>query len=676
MKISQKSTTQSPSTHWSVCLSWYGLAVTAIVAVVAVTWQVTGFGPSSSQIAARYDLVPMAELLLSPERKENMAFLAGLTAGMVSLWACAIGSQRWPLSREVSRGLAVIGLACVVFVLNRIDWASGLPPIYSDLITFAALQPWSFCGLTILIGVVLFLAPNRFRVALCGVAGVASAFYLASLVFVTYHDPIIQNLHFEVFYYPIVQSYLGVPVGVEQPSQYGLYPILLSPLWWVLTPTPFVVSAVMATLFVGTMIAFGVFLAHFSKNPALGIAIVALGVVISLLWFPFWPGDRYFQMFPLRLVFPAIAMVMCIVSSTSERSLAASYFVLGTGLIWAIDGGVIALGLFAAFACARELGQRPFIRIVVRHALCAATGIGAALLVILAYFLVHAGAFPSVELLTFHIQVFSSGLVALPMPPWGVWIVPVVVYSASLFIGVRGLYAEPPRSLAQRDRDAALIAMAVFGVLLFRYYQGRSHLLILGFVSFPAVFCIGLLLDRLFRSFGQPGGDAPARYVVAGLFAPLLAALVFHAAHFSTLSRPWLLPILINWASPLETKITVINSEFAKIRRSPDDAMLVLAPYAAAMMLASRKPSPLFIDGICQIWRNKDRADANRFLESKNTRMVIFDADPSGSCSPAVPVPIGYPGSETSRLTSQGFVPLHMPDVVNQERYLKVYVRP
>jgi hypothetical protein len=204
----------------------------ACIAIAAIAgWLVAGPGPSTSKIAAQFDLTPLPQAALNPEPKENAAFLSGMLFGAIALWGCAIGSRSRHLPREIVGGLVAMGFAAVALVMYRLDWTTGLPPLTSDLLIFAAAQPWVFYGLALLFGLMLFLVSEQSQVKLCVLAGLASAIYLVSLVFVTYHDPIIQSVHFEVFYYPIVQSYLGVPIGVEQPSQYGLYPILLSPLW-------------------------------------------------------------------------------------------------------------------------------------------------------------------------------------------------------------------------------------------------------------------------------------------------------------------------------------------------------------------------------------------------------------------------------------------------------------
>ncbi len=331
----------------------------------------------------------------------------------------------------------------------------------------------------------------------------------------------------------------------------------------------------------------------------------------------------------------------------------------------------MALGLFGSFAASRDIGRLPLSKVVARHASCAAIGIGAALLLLIAYFLLRAGTMPSIGLLTYHIRLFSAGLMALPMPPWGVWIVPLVLYSATFFLGMRGLYATPTKPQAERNRDAALVAMTVFGALTFRYYQGRSHLLILSFISFPAFFCVGLLLDRLLRFYGRLRGSVIRQGIVACLFGPLLAGLLMHAQAFQTLSRPWLLGPLTHWTSPLELKMNAINAEFEKIRHSPDDTMLVMAPYSAEMMLASGKPSTLHVDGMCQMWRKKDGIAIIRNFEDQNTKMVVFESDPSGSCAN----PLAYVDQAIPGIVDRYFVVLPMPDLEAKEPNLKVLVR-
>ncbi|MCA1826298.1 MAG: hypothetical protein ABR567_13325 [Myxococcales bacterium] len=196
----------------------------------------------------------------------------------------------------------------------------------------------------------------------------------------------------------------------------------------------------------------------------------------------------YYQFFPLRTFWPAFFIWLVPLCAGPRRRLVlvAGYLLCGVALLWNVDQGLVVLIAWTAQLAYERLGDRwrPVLRHVVLHAaLAAATAAGS----VGAYVLfahARAGSWPDLSRLVFFQSVFYRfGFGMLPMRLGELWQPLILVYVLTVFACSR-------RALSGRTRGDApwKLFIALYGLGLFAYYQGRSSPKVLLAVLFPAVF--------------------------------------------------------------------------------------------------------------------------------------------------------------------------------------------
>jgi hypothetical protein len=472
-------------------------------------------------------------------------------------------------------------------------------------------------------------------------AGVPLAF-LVSTILVRNGDGYTTTTHFEVFSYPIFQDWLGAGLYLGddgQKSQYGMYPVFLRPIWALWGgPSPTAIGATMGVLLFCSEFALIAFMTRYTRRPVLGAVFALASILTSLLLYPFWPGDAYFEFFPTRLVFPGLAFVLLNWSFSRKRPFL-SYFLLAPGLLWNFESGIVALAAYASFtmAVAFTPSWRSSLSLALRHIamICVATAVSVLVLEV-DYLLRFRAPFNLLGLVN-SILAFSAGAGAEPMPPFGAWGLHCAIYLLSAFVAFRSIWRGPTG--AERYRAAALLSMAVAGILWLRYYQGRSLPLPLTFVSGPAVCCLGLLIDRAAERL------KPGKVVAVSISALTAAAFVGSFAiwmigdpvpnrRIDSLFKKDNTSSLVGFASQ-----TV--GQFEAIRTSADDRLLVIAPYGSQVNMHLGHVGPIKAAGLCQIWFQSEMDSALSAVRDPRTKMVVLDAsDPACAIAAVSDVPM------------------------------------
>jgi hypothetical protein len=455
-------------------------------------------------------------------------------------------------------------------------------------------------------------------------AAIIPLVFLSRLVISSTHDATTTFWHFQLVTHPIVQAFLGKGTYLNQQSLYGFYPEMMRPFWAVFgAPTPVVLTKVMAGLLLCANIGFVIFMFQFCRFKGLAVAFALLAITMSMLFYPFWPGDSYFQFFPLRVIFPSIALVlMCFRSSIPAF---APYIILAFGVFWNIESGLSAFasyGLFAILA-EHEPNWRKMFRTALANAGLAIGGLAVAFIALSAHYALKFGAQPNWADLTKYVRMYGSvGMYTEPMSLWGAWIIPVLVYFTGIFVGVRSLFSL--QIVEDKKRYAALIAIAAMGILFSKYYQNRSVPLQLLFSSFPMLMCLGILVDlglaRLKRS-----GAISARALGTIIIAPLASALVVFAVNDPVPNRRWSAIEGKDGASALDTAASIVVENFKRIRTSDTDELLVVAPYVDLVQMKLGKPNPLPSPFHCALeFRNEVDALVKE-IKKPTTKMIVFD---------------------------------------------------
>jgi len=625
-------------------ISLFCLALLVITATTAIVWLVfTSLitVPTSDDVAALHDVRawPKPWAGIKPEPVENITFIFVLILSVICIGLAAYLStsdlgKRLLLKVSPFIDLSVIAItsAAIVLWFWWMDWTSLVPPSPSGLLIAIRMYPLGFAG-SIFFLVTLFLIMYRLLPFLkwrylALISATLPLAYLSRLVISSTQDYSTVYWHYQLVVHPIIQTWLGRAIYINQESLYGFYPVFLHPLWLILgPPTTTMVTVVMASLLFFANMAFAGFMFRFNHYKGLAVTFALLAIIFALQFYPFWPGDSYFQFFPLRVLFPALALMFMCFRVTSTRYPFIAYLVLSFGVFWNFESGMIALISFGVFGVFSRYSPQwlPFRRLLLKHVGMALIGLIVAFLTINAYYLLQFGAMPDWGGLTKYIRVYSAGYYSEPMPMWGAWIIPVVIYLGGLFVGLRSLFT--PQSQDRRERYAALLAISIMGMLFFKYYQNRSVPLQLLFSTFPTFLVMGFLVDIWLPKL-QRFTTRTAQILTVLIATPLMSALFIFSVSDPVPNRDWSSIRGDNRPTALDVTADAVKNIFSQVRQRDSDEILVIAPYAGLVQLKLEKPHLLASPHVCAFEFKSERASIVAVLRKETTRMAVFDFNP------------------------------------------------
>jgi len=491
-----------------------------------------------------------ADLLaqLRPEPVERLIFQTLCVLAPFLAWGLTrlalrlegrVGAGRWrtagngPISAPVLSGLVALAL---FYPLVDSDFLEAVLGLYQEYQVAAYVAPLVTAG-AVLGALAWSLGSGRRRVQAPPTGGWPSRRLAGGLAWAVFMGTLILNLlawrlfgigrvtldqawftSMDAAVYALSQVAGGRTLLVDLPSQYGLFPEFLAPLFRVIGLSLFKLSVVFALLQgISLALVFAV-LARYVKGRGLltlsGLALLSLtfGTCCHV------PGNEeiYFQYWPVRFFWPALSVWM-FARFLQGRTLAGSgvvSLVAAAGILWNLDTGLAIWLAFGGYLFFRGLGAlaragrgrggilgetwRPgdYLKAGMAH-------VGMALLLgLLFYGYLQFKAEGPVNLgwlVRYQFIFYKLGFMMLPLPlqphPW-------MSVLALYLLGL--LHAFRSWSLGRSGRRADMVAyLAFLGIGLFVYYQGRSHVLNLVSVSWPALIISAILADEALRLVRQ-----------------------------------------------------------------------------------------------------------------------------------------------------------------------------
>ena len=378
-------------------------------------------------------------------------------------------------------------------------------------------------------------------------------------------------------FYAISQVTAGLTLLVDLPSQYGLYPELLAPLFRLIGLSVAKVTTVFALMQLGALVALFYVLSRLLRSRLL---LAFIGLTLVLLTFEtvlYFAGisERYYQYWPIRFFWPALS-VLAFHAFASKRTFVRSAMVSlvgGIALVWNLDSGLFVTIAYGAYLAARLTtsslnrsgmaethlvgwSRRAYLLALALHALITVVFVSGFLGA-----LVWKAQQPlSLFWLFSYQQIFASiGLMMLPLPreahPWmsvlGIYLAGLVTSMTAWRLGGANLKAD------------VLFYLSMLGLGLFVYYAGRSHVLNLVTVCWPAALIVAIVVDHLLRATRIKLLDASQLWLAASGIAFLLLASSSLAARLpflfdSTIDQ------LANWNTVVDP---IVRSELTLIKQ-------------------------------------------------------------------------------------------------------------
>ncbi|HBF35310.1 TPA: hypothetical protein DDW35_12185, partial [Candidatus Sumerlaeota bacterium] len=287
----------------------------------------------------------------------------------------------------------------------------------------------------------------------------------------------------------------------------------------------------------------------------------------------------YFQMQPIRILFPALALFLVTRYLLDNRTILyyPIHLVGAVALLWNFE---IGLPLFFCW-----LFQLTFLELfapnvktavwnILRHY---ATGAGCAFLAFSLYAIVIRcayGSFPNFNLVLLTLKMTSLGAFALPVPLLHPWNFLPLLYLTGLLVGVRCVLRRTPS-----PQDSLILYCAMWGCATFGYYIGRSHNLNLIAINREFIFLLVLIADRFWQAAHTPVAPPVWRLPHQRLFlAILFYFLVMPFAEMPCALQTWAEVVKSRWTEPQDNQPAPVQDlEFIRKHTQPGERILIFS---------------------------------------------------------------------------------------------------
>ncbi len=323
--------------------------------------------------------------------------------------------------------------------------------------------------------------------------------------------------------YSTMQVYHGDSLLVDNfTNTYGLYPHFIVPFLKVFGLSITTFTGIMSTLMVLCFLSIYYFLAKNISNKL----IVLLG--FTSIFFNSYLFARtvmafnpVFSAVPIRWLFPCLLLAFSgLYFSKDSKFLKArflqktipllsgfaitpikvlSFLFFSLGILWSPDTGTFTLLGLVSFYSFQEIDTTQLTKSIIKIIVHLLTMVVCVVLVISLFSLIiklFYGTAPDILQMFSTINVFSNlGFGMLPMPTsWHLWMVIAVVYLIGIIYSVVAIYKQNINS-----KSSSIFLLTVMGILLFLYYQGRSHNWNLFSINFPFFMLLSIFANDLLK---------------------------------------------------------------------------------------------------------------------------------------------------------------------------------
>ncbi|MFA6547735.1 MAG: hypothetical protein WCT11_02175 [Candidatus Magasanikbacteria bacterium] len=348
-----------------------------------------------------------------------------------------------------------------------------------------------------------FLIKNKYQGWVYNTLSVLLAFVLFSVVIFAISSPVgsYDAHHLDAVYFPQTQIAQGKTIIQQVPSLYGLFPLILKPVFDIIGLGIFKFTIVMGVIIFSCYFLILLFLKISTNNKIIPL----LGVLNIINYFhlpQMAAGLNYkinYQHLPIRIIFPSLILfISAKYLKNPNRSLyGIGHFVATVAIFWNFDSGLVVFISWNLFLLYLEILKRgdkkslDVIKSVCKHVL---RGIGFLLtgLVLLSfYYIYHFGGLPDISLFFQYSKEFYNGFSMNPLPIFpNMWHLIIFIYTLSLLMSLICVIKN------KDDSKAPLyFILSIVGFGSFIYFQGRALNAILFDSSFVSILILALLLD-------------------------------------------------------------------------------------------------------------------------------------------------------------------------------------
>ncbi|WP_010494515.1 LamG domain-containing protein [Paenibacillus elgii] len=441
----------------------------------------------------------------------------------------------------------------------------------------------------------------------------------------TVEDNGIYISHLNAVYHSVAAVMSNQFLLVDIPSQYGLYPHILEPLFRIIGLNLVSFTSVMAILIFGTFYFWIIFLKKNVKNQMLAYLGFFSTLYFGYIFVRFDNIDSYFQYYPLRTIFPALLLYLS-VHYFKRKTISIYYlsFVLySVGALWNIETGIIVFITWIAVLIFDELVSGISKKSIAKSIVHIVKGISVFIFVIIAYSLyifIRSGSFPEyLEMIQYIKFFYNFGLVMLPMPLIHPWNLVILSYIIGLSISIRSI-------VDKKDtlKSKMIFMVSIMGLGLFSYYQGRSHDIVLLDVVYPSLLLLTLFSDNILEYIKSNGRRSMIPVAALSVLVIFMMSTIFSTAYnFDKLENHF----KYRWSALLNYKDNYITTgiDFIKRYTKQEDKILILSMNSGIYYADTKTKPALNLPGPSEMFLKKDYQIIEETIKGKSLDQIFYD---------------------------------------------------
>ncbi|MEX6666956.1 hypothetical protein [Pseudomonas sp. W2-17] len=412
------------------------------------------------------------------------------------------------------------------------------------------------------------------------------------------------SVSYDAATYALTQVVAGKTLLHDLPSQYGLFPELIAPLFKLIDISVFTVSTLFIVLQVIALSCLAAVLHLHVRNPLLR-AMTFLCLLIStglFLYLNDIKQEMYVQYYPIRFICPSVALFLfagyCL--KPTRTRLVALGVASGVAVFWNFDSGIPVLVSIGATLLVKPFFIQPLRWRVLGPAFAFSSFAALTFGLLMAILRLKAGGPLGIqEAISSQKLFYGSGFMMLPMPlTFHPWQLVLVAYAAAAVAAVSAW-----RRHVNNHIYDVLFCAAIMGLGLFTYYQGRSHIYCLMMVLWPALIVGAILTDLILRAVRKRSTSS-----VSGLLAlPFVFFVSLGTVTLAFSARDLVMAGVSNVLDFDKARDPVIASELAFLRAtSKGRDCLILAQRQAIYHAELKSASPLAGPGLIETLLQSD----------------------------------------------------------------------
>ena len=281
-------------------------------------------------------------------------------------------------------------------------------------------------------------------------------------------------------------------------TQYGFYAIFIAPIISLFSDRILALTVIMAFLLIFCHLCFFALLYKQTSNMLIAVAggLTLLFTAGNFSIVP-WLTEPYFQYYPIRVIFPAIILLLFVLVEQKQitgKLICLLPVLCGVSVIWNIDTGVcITIAwLFIRLMKLMENNLKEQCGKMKLGVIQALKQFLPELALLFSTMVLLFLLFPKIrnKALSSQGNYYIEGFYMLPMPgPIDLWLFVIAIYIAG------GVYFFYNWGKDKKDKYCVFL-LAIFGIGIFSYFQGRSHLLVLSSCMYPAILLFFIFLNK------------------------------------------------------------------------------------------------------------------------------------------------------------------------------------